>query len=122
MDKSKIDDLAAKALTRFEEGPTINERGRAITELLTRRALSRVVHLKAFDNGLSALAHDLRTAKDPVVRLAALAQLGRIEQSARTIASNVRQLTVSALVVELPPSSLLKEADERFYVAKACSW
>jgi len=52
----------------------------------------------------------------------ACAQLVRIEQSARGISQRVRKRATPFLDTALPPVSMLKEGDDRFYIAKACAW
>jgi len=122
MNNSRIDESNAAALRRFKDGPNVADRAAAITELLTRRALSSVVRTADFEEGLNLLVADMRTQSNAATKLVALAQLGRIEQSSKSIASTVRKLTVTALEGPPGPSSLLSDAEDRYYVAKACSW
>lgn len=46
----------------------------------------------------------------------------RIAQSAKSVAGEVRKRATPALESTLPTVSLLKDADDRGYVAKACGW
>jgi transposase-like protein len=121
MENTKIDEGTSTSLHQFRDGPTTEQRAAAITALLTRRTLASVVKTPEFQQGLASLVDQVRS-NDAASRLAAVAQLGRIEQSAKSIATNVRNLTAAALDVALAPSILLKDAEDRFYVAKACSW
>lgn len=121
-DKKEISPYATEALERFAIGPGIAERSAAITDLLAQKALARVTKEGAFRLGLAGLQASLSQSSVPETRLAVLAQLVRIAQSVKPLSNEIRKLVIPFLVQELPPVGILKEADDRGYVARACSW
>lgn len=117
-----ITERAAAALDRFANGPDVSDRATALTDLLSQKALSRAVGAEPFRVGFDGLVQCLGPGGDPETRLAALVQLVRIAQSAKSVAGEIRKRTAPALESTLPTVSLLKDADDRGYVAKACGW
>src|SRR6266849_3314335 len=122
MDKTEISPDTNALLERFARGPSVAERARVITDLLARKTLARVLKMDAFRTGLAGFQASLGMENKPEIRLAALAQMVRIAQSAKPAAKEIMAMIMPALALELPPASLLNEADDRSYVAKACGW
>lgn len=113
------------ALARFVSGPLVADRAAAITDLLTDRVLQKIAKTNEFAAGVAALVSIMRDSAGTDHgndRLAALVQLSRISQSAKTIAADIRKQVSPLLADPLPPVQTLKEADDRGYVAKACNW
>ncbi|MCC6145258.1 MAG: hypothetical protein WA094_02835 [Candidatus Desulfobacillus denitrificans] len=110
------------ALRRFAQGPTVQERAAAITDLLADKVFQKVAKTEDFASGVAGLMDVLRHSSTGDDRLAALVQLVRISQSAKTIAADIRRQVAPLLNDGLVPVRSLKEADDRAYVAKACRW
>lgn len=115
------DPASHPALTRFVCGPTVTDRAAAVTDLLTDKVLQKLAKSDEFSAGVSALVTIMRDRVGDD-RLAVLAQLSRISQSAKTIAADIRNQVSPLLTDPLPSVQSLKEADDRGYVAKACRW
>lgn len=122
MREVQLSEHSQRAVTRFEVGPTITDRANALTDLLNEKALTKAARLPAFRVGMEALVRSATSPDNQLGRLHALAQLARISQAARGLTSDVAGTAKPALVHELPPASLAKDAEERWYIAKALAW
>lgn len=122
MNHPDISQSSLEALERFAHGPDTVARATALTALLTERTIAKVVKLQSFEDGVTALIMCLESSVRPLERLAACAQLARLEQSARAISKEIRKRVTPLLDAPLDSVSLLKEGDDRYYVAKACAW
>jgi hypothetical protein len=122
MTSARPESQANDLIEKFAGGPTVAHRTEALTELLARRILPKAAKSSQVSRGLHGLLESFKFDADPATRLGALAQLVRLAQSARSISAEIEKAVAPSLAEPIPPASLLKDADARFYVAKACGW
>src|SRR4051812_12186317 len=118
---STLSDPVQEALRRFATAPDMPTRTASLTLILAERAITKVAKEPQFSVGLSALGEVASSNPREMDRLSAVAQLIRVAQSNRTLQQRCHELVRPALDQALPPVTLLKDADERFYVSKACA-
>lgn len=110
-----------RALARFADGSTPEERRDALTALIALKFLPKQADHPAVQAGRASIARDAIAAGEPGYRLLAIAELVRLTQVVkRWLPENARSLE-GAFDRELPPLSLLTDADDRLNVARACS-
>ena len=100
------------------------ERQRAFTELVTLKALPKYVNDPRFEMGLDAWSSLITSStSSDEYRLLAVAELVRAGQVAKVKqwTARIAESITPAFTQELPPSRILKEADERLNIARACS-
>ncbi len=112
------------AFDRYAAVSDPRERQRAFTELVALKALPRQAEDPRFVRGLEcwrALLAQSEVADE--IRLLAVAELVRAAQSVKVKkwAAWVGKALTPAFDQPLPPCKLLKEADERLNVARACA-
>ena len=97
-------------------------RQQALTDLVTHKALPKLADDPRFARGFqhwAALVVAPATADTD--RLLALAELVRVAQVVKKLQPRVMKVIEPVFAQELPPLSLLKEADERLNAARACA-
>ena len=111
-----------QAFDVFSSTPDHRERQKALSSLMTLKAVPKHAGDPRFELGLerwSLLISD-KAASDEH-RLLAIAELIRAGQMVKKLQVRLRQIIEPAFASPLPPCSLLKEADDRLNVARACS-
>jgi len=112
------------AFDRYATASDPRERQRAFTELVALKALPRQAEDPRFVQGLEYWRAMLtRPEVSEEIRLLAVAELVRAAQSVKVKkwAAWVGKALTPAFEQPLPPCKLLKEADERLNVARACA-
>lgn len=100
------------------------DRQRAFSDLVTLKALPKQIDDPRFAAGVTAWEHLLDQASaSEEERLLAVAELMRTAQvvKAKKWSSRNAEVILQVLEIPLPPARLLKEADERLNVARACA-
>lgn len=121
MTQTRIDEVFSLYATTAEP----RERQRAFTELVTLKALPKQADDPRFGHGLQAWQVDLQRPGLPDdERLLAIAELVRAGQvvKSKVWAERISDAIRRALSDPLPPARLLKDADERLNLARACSF
>lgn len=98
-------------------------RQQALTDLVTHKALPKLADDLRFERGFQRWAAlVVAPATADIDRLLALAELVRLAQVVgKKLKPRVAKAIEPAFVERLPALSLLKEADDRFYAARACA-
>ncbi len=97
-------------------------RRQALTDLVTHKALPKLADDPRFERGFqrwAAMVGAPTTADTD--RLLALAELVRAAQVVKKVLPRVTKVIEPVFALELPPLSLLKEADDRLNAARACA-
>lgn len=104
------------------------ERQRAFSVLLTLKALPKLAADRRVEQGIAqwgaVLFANTTEKESDELRLLAVVELVRALQVLKTggVAEQIKTLLQTGLQHALPPSRLLKEADARLYLAKACAY
>lgn len=114
------DVVVSELLDRFSSGATLAERSAAATRLLDEKLAVRHSGDPRFVDGLAFLERVSADASKGADRLAAIGELVRISQVVRALQRDLPKRLRAAFESELPPARDLKNADGRFYVARAC--
>jgi hypothetical protein len=107
-------------LRRFAEAGSVAERAAALTALMSDRAIARVSKTAEFSRGIQGLLDCVSSDADPLERLGAIAQLMRVSQAVKPLGKALAERMPDLMREGLPPVDLLKDGDDRAYVAQAC--
>lgn len=111
-----------QAFDTFATTQDSQQRYQALSELMTLKAVPKFADDSRFGEGLAkwqALVKNESTADAD--RLLAIAELIRASQMVKKLQPRLAQSITPAFSKPLPPASLLKEADDRLNLARACS-
>lgn len=100
------------------------DRQRAFTDLVTFKALPKLVEDPRFEHGFASWERLLFQASvSEEHRLLAVAELMRTAQvvKAKKWASRIGEVIAKVMIHPLPPCKVMKDADERLNVARACA-
>lgn len=117
MPKSKAEALTA-LLDQFSRADSLDERLAALPELIKLRALHAArddARLDAALGYLGSLAARPQVAEERLRAIAALARIATV----KSLAKKVEGILHNALDIPVPELGLLKDPDDRFYVASA---
>lgn len=114
--------LPSDAFARFASPDTSPEdRQAALTALITAKLLPKQADDEAVAKGREHLLSAALSEGDSPARLLAIAESIRLGQVVKRWASHIAKDLAPAFEKELPPMQLLREADDRLYLARACS-
>jgi hypothetical protein len=105
----------------FEPGRPLSEQLQALTRLIKIRKIHAVSKTPEFERWLIHLGETATLRKEPEERLLAVAALTRISATVSALRPQIARTLSAALAETLPPLDMLKNPDDRTYVAKACS-
>jgi len=110
------------AFDTFSTADDSRLRQQALTDLVTQKALPKQADDPRFERGFEHWAVlVVAPATANTDRLLALAELVRMGQVVKKLQPRVTKVIEPVFAQELPPLSLLKEADERLNAARACA-
>jgi hypothetical protein len=107
------------AFSSFAEASGPRERQRALTDLLTHRAVPKQAEDSRFVSGVAHLERDAERSDLPEHRILAISELSRAAQVVKALQPRLKRVMDSAGKRPLPSAAMLKDANERFYLAKA---
>src|SRR3989442_968606 len=112
---------ADSGLERFASGATLELRLSGLLELIKTKAIHDAVGASEFEQGLRYLVETAASSEIPIARLKATSGLARIAAVVRSLRGRIEAEVRMALMQSLPPLSLLDDAEDRLYVARACA-
>lgn len=111
----------SKLLDQFSGGKILDDRLDALPELITRKALHGLRDDPKFASALRHLGELAASGTDDEARLRSIAALSRISK-VKSLSKTTVAFLASALTEPLPDLTLLKDSDDRYYVASALPW
>lgn len=111
-----------EAFDLYAKAADPRDRQRAFSDLVTLKALPKQIDDPRFAAGVAAWERVLGQASaSDEERLLAVAELMRTAQVVKKWSARIGEVIQRSLDVPLPPAGVMKEADDRLNVARACA-